>query len=1333
MKPLTLYSIPRLHWSNAFALVFLFPVLLSAQDKNLSRQTLFEKAYSGGTSTIHEDNFGFIWHGRNGLYRYDGKHSKEYRVQTGDSSSQRIADVFDIIEEKNGNLLVATRKGLYHYDRKTNEIRPRYHQMLQQHFGVTPPLYSICKDTKDRLWIGSQDTLFIIDQQHKNPVQTIGVFDLSYQAGSENLRVIYEAADGLIYIGTKKGLLRIDKNFEHRYFVPEEYVGREEQFILQTIQQGNRDTLWLGGTDGVWIFETKKQTFTALEKEDLKGKFVRKIFKDQQENLWISTKNRLLLRHPTGDFRVINNGSQMALRWVRAILQDRFGNIWTAGNKGVTLLKVPFDEMFPFYRINGNLAEQDNYFFRVMQDSSGGFWFRMFDSDLGYSPGLDQAFKIALQPPQNTAMEEIKEFCTDSDGNVWVLTLTNGIFLFEKGQPSPQSVQLNDTLSSTMSRCIIADRHNKRLLWFASTSGLCSVDRFTYEMKWYFPKNDLPWLEFNGTRQIHQASDGTIWCVLHYNDHVILGYLDPKSGKFHAQQQNPGLPDLKKIYQLRRGPEQTMLAPTNKGLVIIDERTKTQSLLGPENGLPMQKVLSVMPDREGNLWMTSGKTLCKYDGHEFQPFRVDQVGSFAHTSSTMTQNGLLAFGGTKGLLVFDPSKPKLDSLVPKVYLSNFKVSNKSKRLETAPELIRNIQLPFREKVFTIEFLTPHFGRGPIRYKYMLEGFDQEWTESGTEPQATYTNLSPGNYQFKVMASAWNGHWPPEDQSLLLDLKILPPWYRTWLAWLFWIAIPLAIILAIYRIQLHRQLAQAEALRLKELAEVKSHLFTNITHEFRTPLTVIQGMVDQIRTKPESWMAEGLGLIERNSKQLLDLVNQLLSLSRLEARQMPLHLIQGDIISFLRYQTESFHSLAETKDIRLHFLSNLVELVMDYDPEKLQIVMSNLLSNAIKFTPAEGNVYVRVEEAILPSAHYLQFTVQDTGVGITPEHLPHIFKRFYQVDASSTRAGEGTGIGLALVKELIDAMNGQIEVSSRQGTQFELQLPITRHASSVSVSQPTISANHLAESLVLKSEQANPIQALTKDDRSLILLIEDNADVLRYLTSFLSGDYEIKTARNGKEGIQKALEIIPDLIVSDVMMPEQDGIEVCQRLKTDERTNHIPIILLTAKTDTDSKIRGLTKGADAYLAKPFSREELMVRIEKLIALRRILQERFQQNGTVNKFLEKTPTTVEEVFMQKVLKVIEENYQNEDFGMPQLCEQMHMSRSNLFRKIKALTGKPTTHLIRSIRLKKAEVLLRTTTLNVSEICFRVGISHPTYFTTLFRKEYGASPTEYRTKHQ
>lgn len=1329
-----------LHRYNPFGvlLLLLSSTLLTGQNRILTRQILPEKISSLPVKCILEDRYGFIWYGSSGLYRYDGSQSKKYMAVLEDSSVVSIGNVYDILEERNGDLLLAASTGLFRYERETDQILPHFRNQLKDRFGEAVPLRSLHKDRSGRIWLGGKGKLYLMEGLEEETVREVLDMGLGFQ-GYWGVNAILEAEDSRIYCATTNGLILVDKDLAIRTFIPKEYVGVKKDFRLLGAQMGGGDTLWLGGIEGLWIYEMQKERFTLARLNSIEVELVRQLFVDQQQRLWFATKDKVLIRDPAGHFRLMSDGADNLLSGIFAITQDRFGNIWAGGNNGLALLDAPLDQTLPFYRINENPATQDNYFFRVMQDSSGGFWFRMFRSGLGYCPGLEGPFEIVLQPSYNATIEEIKDFCTDPDGNVWVLTLTHGLFLFESGRPQYRPADLGDSMRYSMAMAIISDQQDGRLLWFSSEFGLCSVDRFSYKREWFYPKEDLPWLDLNGARQIHQAEDGTIWCALQANGNALLGYLDKKSAKFKAQREPPGIPDLNRIYQLRQGPNQTMLAATDKGLIIVDVLNKTQSFLGPGQGLPMSNVQSLMPDREGNIWIASDQQLCKYDGRGFECYRTNPgIGSFAHTSSTLTREGLLAFGGLKGLHVFDPEKLQKDTLLPKVYLTNFKVFNKQRTLGTALELVREIRLPYREKVFTLEFSAPHFvGAGNTSYKYKLEGFDREWAENGNERQVIYTNLSPGKYRFKVLASGGNGLWSSEADGLSLDIRILPPWYQTSWAWVLWIGIPLAILFTLYQFQLHRRLAQAEALRLKEVSEIKSNLYTNITHEFRTPLTVIQGMADQIRADPANWLDEGLTLIQRNSKQLLKLVNELLDLSKLEARQMSLNMALGEVVGFLRYLSESFHSFCEIKDIRLHFFSNPENLLMDYDPEKLQVVMSNLFSNAIKFTPEGGNVYVHITES---NSDCLEIIVQDTGIGIAPEHLPHIFKRFYQADASSTRTGEGTGIGLALAEELIRAMGGSISVESNQditvantGTKFTILLPITRNAHQKAPRQQAEVQPALAASLVLDVGQEQQNLRVDKDDRNLVLLIEDNRDVLTYLRSFLSGNYHIVTATNGQQGIELAFEVVPDLIVSDVMMPKMDGMEVCRIIKADERTSHIPIILLTAKADKASEIKGLSEGADAYLAKPFSREELMVRIEKLIALRRILQKQFQQNGAVSKLLDKPAQTANEAFMQKVLRLIEGNYKDERFGMPQLCEKMHMSRSNLFRKIKALTGKPTTHLIRAVRLEKAKELLQTSPLNVSEISFEVGFSHPTYFTTLFGEAYGLSPTEYRAKHQ
>lgn len=546
--------------------------------------------------------------------------------------------------------------------------------------------------------------------------------------------------------------------------------------------------------------------------------------------------------------------------------------------------------------------------------------------------------------------------------------------------------------------------------------------------------------------------------------------------------------------------------------------------------------------------------------------------------------------------------------------------------------------------------------------------------------------------------------------------------------------------------------------LKELDELKSRFFTDITHELRTPLTVILGMAEQIKINPEKWLNKGINMIERNGKNLLSFINQMLDLRKLESGKLQLRLIQNNVISYLNYIAESFHSFAESRNVNLHFLSDEQELLMDYDPEKLQSVLSNLLSNAIKYTAKHGNVYLMVSKRPtleglptledLSDLQGLEIKVKDTGIGIPADQIEHIFDRFYQVKDEEREAivkkGESTGIGLALTKELILLMKGSINVESveNKGTTFTLVLPITNEAPKGDPERPTsgnyswIEKEYPISNVDTEQQTTNNEQRITKTDALLtsteqkpsLLIVEDSPDVVEYLTSCLEEEYHLEVSENGQIGIDKAIELVPDIIISDVMMPEKDGYELCQTLKNDERTSHIPIILLTAKTDLSARISGLEKGADAYLNKPFHKKELMVRLAKLLELRRKLQERYSS------FLTKSGTQpqkdeLEDNFLYRIQENLLANLDDGDYGIMQLCRNLGLSRAQLHRKLKALTGYSTSHYIRLIRLHKAKDLLRETDLNISQIAYEVGFRDPKYFTRTFTEEFGKTPIETR----
>lgn len=564
-----------------------------------------------------------------------------------------------------------------------------------------------------------------------------------------------------------------------------------------------------------------------------------------------------------------------------------------------------------------------------------------------------------------------------------------------------------------------------------------------------------------------------------------------------------------------------------------------------------------------------------------------------------------------------------------------------------------------------------------------------------------------------------------------------------------------------------QLEKAEALRLKELDEVKTKLYTNITHEFRTPLTVILGMAQQVIENPKVHLREGLNMIIRNGQNLLTLVNQMLDLSKLESGKLNLYYKRADIVSYLEYIVESFHSLAQNKGVQLHFIPEVEQIIMDFDEVRLQQIVSNLLSNAIKFTPEGGHVYISSD---INNDRFI-LKIKDTGIGIAEADLPLIFDRFYQSDGTHTRQGEGTGIGLALTRELVKIMEGTIFVKSEKGkgAEFEVNFPLLQISNFEEPNQKTnlLTTNQIFESAVRIDEGFLP--ALTtqvnKDksnsiDRPHILIADDNEDVRTYLTACLTNDYFIEIAQNGQECEDLAFNSIPDLIVLDVMMPFKDGIEVCKSLKSDERTSHIPIIMLTAKADMDSRLDGLEQGADDYLTKPFNKKELLLRIRNLLELRRQLQQYYistfkasllQDNassaenplptsGSFLKGVEKgyrNPSiplvnSLENAFVIKVRKAIETHLDSPDFDVEKLCRHLAMSHSQVHRKLSALTGLSATHFIRYVRLVKAKEMINSSGYSIAAIAMDCGFNDPAYFSRVFKQEFGVTPQGWREKN-
>ncbi|MBL7775025.1 MAG: response regulator, partial [Saprospiraceae bacterium] len=1302
-----------------------------AQKKRLEPLVSPEVISKHDTRAIIEDSYGFIWHGgTGGLFKYDGFDSKAVR-SGADSTTFSLGTVNAIVEDKNKDLWIGSTTGLFRYERATDSITPVSRKTIVKENGGVSTVYALHLDVAGRLWIGTEDNLYVLKNSVKPPVKLLDdhTFPPTAQMGHGVLS-LSEDSQGRVYAGTSLGLWQVKTDLSIQKFAPATgaKIGTLG-FRIQDMATVNGDTLWLTSPNGLWLFDTRNEQLWHVPLPNMKNKRLMTVGFSQQKRLWLAISGQIWERSTDGTMTSVSGPPASFFQSIGILETDRFGNLWAGGFNGLAKIELAANQALPFYQVAGDSPDQDNACLRLMQDPSGGFWFRMINSGLGYCAELGGAFEIVLQPPRDFTNGEIRHFCADADGNVWVLTLTNGLYRFPKGSKQGQQVLADDSMRVAVGLSILSDRKDERLLWFTSNLGLCSVDRHSLQRHWFFPKKDLPWLDKAGIGYLEQDDDGNFWCTSWANDRGIVLHFDRTSGKFSGEPDPAKRPEFRVAQHLKRISKDTIWLATTTGVLIIDTRRKTQSFWDQSNGFPTKGAGSIVPDGRGNVWFSSGGKICRWDGRKFQCFsaRKESAGFF-YCNATLALDGRLVFGGKSGIHVFEPEKIRKDTIRPRVYLSSFKVLNQPHRLGQALELVREIRQPFDSKVLTFEYAAVHhLHPDAVQFRHKLEGFETDWVETDSrERWATYTNLSPGSYTFRVLAANADGLWTNAAEGLAIKLVILPPWYRSWWAYLFYIVAGLALLLALRRFELRRQLAKVEARRLQELDAVKTRLYTNITHEFRTPLTVMLGEAAQLEKHAEERQKGSLDAIRRQGRHLLNLVNQMLDLAKIEAGSLGLNMEQGNVVLFLKYLLESFHSLAAGKQIELRFEADAEEFWMDYDPDKLQKIVSNLLSNAVKFTPPGGQVTLWVA-----TDRDLHFSVLDTGPGIPPEKLPLVFDRFYQADDSPTRQAEGTGIGLTLTKELVHLLGGRISAESRPGggALFFVTLPVARTAAkqpvqsenSETAQDPEPSAAFDARSPVSDDQQSRP----------RLLLIEDNADVVRYVASLLAADYEIHEAANGREGVEAAFRLVPDLVISDVMMPEMDGYQVCRILKTDELTCHIPIVLLTAKADRQSKIKGLTHGADEYLPKPFDPEELFVRLEKLLELRRRLQEKYAGPDQLSTLARSAAASLDELFLQKAISIVEVRLADEEFDMPQLCLALNMSRSNLFRKLKALTGKSATDFIRSIRLKKAKDLLETTDMNVMEVCYAVGFGSPNYFSRVFQEAFGVTPSEVRKR--
>ena len=1325
----------------------------------LPEPTLFTSTGFERIDLIEQDGRGFLWLATNrGLFCFDGTfcrrvtHSPE-GVSVVDNG--KINDVF--IDRERGNLWLATSEGVHLLDLKTETFTD--FTFYQQGFPETDGECStIMKDRQGNIWMGVMgiglaryDSTFHFFPMEKDPTVereegVLGIYKIAQDALQDSTLWLATGPAGLVRFNSSTGV----------YTIPDQSaVADPPKGVIFTTLLPTKEKIYLGNmwSKRSFVYDLATRSFRELKNTNpsINGELVKLslIIYRSPTTFWARDdsgffiynieKDSLLQRFPkTENGKLILNG----------ILATPDG-LWVGSEKGLLF----YD--FSIYKIENHIFKQDetrrpSFVTSILEkEDSSGFWVAFQES--GYVYDYDRKSRTF-----QVLTVEKKGLRTPSQ----LIRLHNGQILAIAGDGfhelrGNRLVYLPkfEKLVATNVGLAHPYQDSQGFLWTGSDwGGLYKMDLENEQYRDY-----VAGMGFNGIPSLFMDREDNIWM----GNRGGCGFL-----VYHAQRdtifQFPCQPGTKKTIYYPRGFEQdragyVWMSDTRAGgLMKVDPNDLEKGILErytSTGGAFNNFMYSLKSDEKGRIWAVTKEGLQVFDPQkgtfklfgQSVGFRVrDKSGMYSNLFPSflerLSTSEMLA-GYRDGFAIFHPDSLLAIKNTPRPYLLSLNVNKKSIKGITLNGVGETL-LKHNENspLFEYSAISRH-GWGPGYFTYRLRGLEDGWVE--TEQQSVrFAQLPSGRYTFELYAVSGSGE--KFGEPLEVRFEILPPWWATWWAYTGYFLLTLFLASAFYhykkrqwQLQSQLDLEHLEAERLKELVTVKTNLYTNITHEFRTPLTIILGMAKQIRTNPKDWYSEGLQMIERNGKNLLRLVNQMLDLSKLEAGAMPVHPVQGDVVAFLKYIFESFYSLAVAKHVSLQFHTDQNEIIMDYDPEKLREIVSNLVSNAIKFTREGGQVELEIGNWEIGK---LEISVSDTGRGIPPEKLPHIFDRFYQVEeesaVSSSRTNNtgGTGIGLALTKELVKLLGGEISVKSQvgKGTSFEVRLPVSNRAALKervsSLPFPPPFAGHEYGFPLHEKTKGGSLNHSTIQPSNHLLIVEDNPDVVRYLQSFLLENYRIEVAVNGRLGIEKAIKAIPDIIISDVMMPEVDGFELCETLKKDERTSHIPIILLTAKADALSRIEGLECGADAYLAKPFDKEELLVRIKKLIELRKCLQERYAQLAVGQK-LEDGKFDMEEAFMIKVRGILEDHLDDETFGILNLCQELGMSRAQLYRKFKALTDQPVGYYFRSIRLHKAKELLLTTDLHISEIAYEVGFKDPAYFTRSFKEEHGINPSEVR----
>lgn len=1363
-------------------LLFGIPIQAIAQaTKAVFKHLTINEGLSQNTVySILQDHEGYIWIGTtDGLNKYDGYDFTIYKHDINDKNSLTNSQINALLEDKKGDLWIGTADGINFYDRK-RDLFTHIYTLSKRSSETNDYITAILQDKKGNIWVSTYDGLKLYDAATKTFIK--------YQSGDETdmqskkVQTIFEAGNDVLWVGTNKNLKLFDINTRRYITIPPVLAnnGLLKNSGIRSIKKDKKGTYWIGTeVAGVFNYDPVAQTCVNYRQENgnansLLSDIVRDIFIVNSGEVWIGTRDGLSVLKD-GRFRNYQydkyDPDALSHNSVRYIMQDRSGNVWVGTFAGG--VNIFYAGSNNFVHLGEQIGASPGLSHRVvssiLSNGNGTFWVGTEGGGLNYVDRKNNQYKAfpILDKGKQLKSNNVKSLAKDDQGNIWVGAY-DGLAYFNVKTSSLSIYRSLNNYPNPVENQIYALSATADGVWIGTNgAGLQFMDKSGNITNYIHNSKDAGSISSNSVSSILKDVKGDGYWI---GTQQGLNYLDLRSQKFtqykHTDGDKYSLNYNSVLTVFCDAQQRLWLGTEGGGLSYFDQKTHKFYPIASQQGLSNSVVHAINQDKAGNLWVSSNKGLVRISFKRFGvPFNSSdlsisnytitdglQSNQFSSNATAADANGELLFGGINGISYFDPTKIEVNKFKPPVVFTDFLIRNKTVSLtdegspltaqvnETGQITLTHDQGFISFKFAALNFINPEKNQ----YAYKMEGFkgDDDWHYVGDQRMATYTNLNAGTYYFKVKAANNDGIW--NDQSRSIKLIVLPPWWKTWWAYLLYASCIGGLLYTFYYYSFKTERLKNELLfeqlsheKDQELSQRKLTFFTNISHEIKTPLTLILAPLEKLVSMNEgnNKIQNQLMLMQRNGERLIRLINQLLDFRKFESGNMALQAAEGNIVRFVNEVFIAFESYAVSKNITFGFDSKAEDIRVYYDRDKLEKILYNLLSNALKFTPEGGKITVSVKA----DDKNVVIGVEDNGPGIPEEDQGKIFELFNHFNYSRNSI-HGTGIGLAFSKGLVELHHGELSVQSRVATDtengytcFTVKLPLGKsHLKPEDIDREFKDSENISQyhSLGVNLEQplintAEPVADTA--DKPIMLIVEDNPEVLNFVASTFAAKYNVHKAGDGQKGWQMAAEIIPDIIISDVMMPNMNGIELCNKVKSDIRTSHIPIILLSARTPLIFKIEGLETGADDYITKPFSVNVLEARVSNLVASRKKLRDRYRQEITLQ------PTNVaitspDEKFLTKVMKFIEDNISEPNLTVEELGKEIGMSRVTLYRKIKALTNQTAIEFIRGVRIKRAAQLLEQNKFNVSEISYMVGFMDVDYFRKCFKEQFGHTPKEY-----